>query len=185
MRIVTIILIITNFYSVNIRQTSWVPWTHLVQGLGNLIVEVRWKIHQQMIGCSWNLGGISESEKVSFQMVMEQTTPFDDLICSWGLPNISSCRSRRFCSTFPTSVARRPLTQKVCHTACHKTKTYVIYTNIDLPSCCNIPYQLRCHLRRRQTAIRMSSLLQSFGLSVYQWELQELKQQENNIVTIA
>ena len=33
------------------------------------------KIHQQMIGWSGNLRGISKSEEVSFQMVMERNYP--------------------------------------------------------------------------------------------------------------
>ena len=45
---------------------------HLVQGLGNLIVHVRCKIHQQMIGCSENVGGLNKSEMVSFQMMTER-----------------------------------------------------------------------------------------------------------------
>ena len=45
--------------------------------------KVRCKIHQQMIGCSGNLGGISESEAVSFQMATERNYMlFDDLACS-------------------------------------------------------------------------------------------------------
>ena len=54
--------------SINIlekNRTYWLGW------YGNLIVKVRWKIHQQMIGCSGILGGISDSEKVSFPMVTE------------------------------------------------------------------------------------------------------------------
>ena len=45
---------------------------HLVQGLGKLIVQVQCKVHQQMIRWSGNLGRISRSEKVTFQMVTER-----------------------------------------------------------------------------------------------------------------
>ncbi|KAK2161512.1 hypothetical protein LSH36_115g05062 [Paralvinella palmiformis] len=44
---------------------------HLLQGLGNLIVEVQCKIHQQMIGCSGNLGGITKSEKLDVSIRKE------------------------------------------------------------------------------------------------------------------
>ena len=45
---------------------------HLVQRLGNIIAKVRYKINQQMVGCSENLGRISKFEKLSFQMVTER-----------------------------------------------------------------------------------------------------------------
>ena len=48
---------------------------HLVQGLGKLIVKVQCKVDQQIIrysGDLGNLGGISKSEMVSFQMVTKR-----------------------------------------------------------------------------------------------------------------
>ena len=48
----------------------------LVRGLGNLVVKVRRKIYQQIIRWSKNLRGISESEKVSFQMLTERLCYF-------------------------------------------------------------------------------------------------------------
>ena len=45
---------------------------HLVHGLGRLIVRLQYKVHQQMIRWNGNLGRISESEKVSFQMATER-----------------------------------------------------------------------------------------------------------------
>ena len=53
-----------------------------VQGLVKLIVQVRCKVHQQMIRWKGNLGRISEPEKLSFQMVTERNYMlFDDLKC--------------------------------------------------------------------------------------------------------
>jgi len=46
--------------------------TSIVQGLGKLIVWVQCKVHPStMIRWQGNLGRISESEKVSFEMVTE------------------------------------------------------------------------------------------------------------------
>ena len=45
---------------------------NLVQRLDKLIVQVQYKVHQQMNRWSGNLGRISESEKASFQMMMER-----------------------------------------------------------------------------------------------------------------
>ena len=38
------------------------------------LVKVRCKVHQQTIGCSENLGGISKSDKGSFQTVTERNS---------------------------------------------------------------------------------------------------------------
>jgi len=46
--------------------------TPIVQDLVNFVVRVRCKIHRQLIIWIGNLGRISESDKVSFQMVMER-----------------------------------------------------------------------------------------------------------------
>jgi len=40
--------------------------------LGKLIVQVQYKVHRKIIKWNGNLGRISKSEKVSFQMVMER-----------------------------------------------------------------------------------------------------------------
>ena len=42
-------------------------------GFGTLIVQEQCKVHQQMIRWIWNLGRISRSEKINFQMAMEWT----------------------------------------------------------------------------------------------------------------
>jgi hypothetical protein len=56
------------------KESIWVA--HLVLGLDNLIVQVPWKILQQMIRWSGILGSISESEKMSFQLVTEELRHF-------------------------------------------------------------------------------------------------------------
>ena len=52
------------------------------KGVGQLIAQLRCKIHQQMFRCSQNLGGISKSEKVNFQMVTERNNAIAALTCS-------------------------------------------------------------------------------------------------------
>ena len=46
------------------------------------LVQVQCKVHQQMIIWSGNLGRLSKSEKVSFQMLTERTMLFNYLTCS-------------------------------------------------------------------------------------------------------
>ena len=66
-------MIIINFYSTNLLGIKLSSVAHLVHlGLGKLIVQVQCKVHQQTTRWSGNLGRISESEKVSFQMVTER-----------------------------------------------------------------------------------------------------------------
>jgi len=55
---------------------------YLVQWLSKLIVRVQCKVHQQTIRWNGNLGRISKSENVRFQMVTEKTMLFDNLSCS-------------------------------------------------------------------------------------------------------
>jgi len=44
---------------------------HLVQGLGKPILQLKYKVQQQMIRWSGNLGRISKSEKVSFSKTLQ------------------------------------------------------------------------------------------------------------------
>ena len=65
-----IIIIILNFPSANnleANQAQWDTWYR-----ANLIVQVQCRILQQMIGCNKNVGGISKSEKMSIEMMMER-----------------------------------------------------------------------------------------------------------------
>ena len=74
------IIIIARHLLSQYRRKESISVAYLVQGFGKLMDQVQCKFHQQVIRWSGNLGRISKSEKVGFEMLTE-TMLFDDLTC--------------------------------------------------------------------------------------------------------